>query len=124
MSNQELFVTEDHVTWRQLSNGDIILPGHRLWDQRGQPPRAPQPSGPRTILRAEFDALPQEEQWKTVREGIRVVDPGEDERRAKAARVAAELAAMRGPEIKRARFDSMTPAERSQVIAEGARIVD
>jgi hypothetical protein len=121
-------VVEETPTYILLSNGDVITRGSMLWVRyAGQPPGVPpQPTGPRKIERPEWDKMSQEDRWKAVREGVKVVNPGEAEAKARAARVAAEVEALkhRGPEIKRSTFDSMSQSERHEVMAEGARIVD
>jgi hypothetical protein len=126
--NEKPTLVEHHHTWLLLSDGSVVTMGSPLFNQyAGQQPRVnTQPSGPRTVDRREFDAMAPAEKQKVIDSKTRIVDPGEDERKAKAARVQAELAALRkiGSEIRRESWEKMTASERDQVIREGARIID
>src|SRR5262245_8925559 len=113
--SKEPAVIENHHTWLELSDGSVIVRGHRLWDQlSGQKPQAPntQPSGPRRILRSEFDEMPHDQRHKALAEGAQVVDSLEQK---------AAPAPRKPPAITRARFDSMAESEKHAVVADIAR---
>jgi len=120
MSEQIPTVIEEDYSWKLLSDGRVITLGHPLWEKCGG--RQPRPlnatqSGPRKILRREFDEMSQQERAKVIAEGSQIVDSLE-------VKTAPPPPPPQGPEIKRSRFEEMSQSERSRVISEGARIVD
>jgi hypothetical protein len=113
-------VVEERPTWRLLSNGDVILPGHPLWNSVADQSQSPKPpAGPRKVLRREFDEMDDAQKWEAVRSGAVVVDSPQTK---------PVPAPRQPPAIRRANFDAMSEAEKRQVVADinagDARLVD
>jgi hypothetical protein len=124
VSDQKLSVVEETPSYILLSNGDVLPRGTALWKQyTGQPPpRAPpEPSGPRKILRREFDEMDHPQRWEAVKSGAKIVDSLEVKPAPPAPR-------QPGLTIRRETFDKMTETEKwaamRDVNAGEARIVD
>jgi hypothetical protein len=115
----ELHLIEDHGTWRELSDGSIIVLGHRDWDKYGGPgPAAPKPpEGPRKILQSEFNEMDHAQRWEAIRAGAQVVDSLAPPKKPAPP-------PPRGPEITRASWGKMSDQEKWRAWREGARIVD
>jgi hypothetical protein len=122
MSDQtKVTVTEDHGSWKKLSNGDVIVPGHGLWESPTVKTQAPKlTEGPRKVLRTEFDAMDHSQRWETVKSGAKIVDSLEVK----------PAPTPRGPglTVRREAFDRMTETEKWAVMREvnrgDAQLVD